>query len=140
MKLRSMIEGDINFVLSTWLKSYYEELKRNGSKGVIYPKDDVFFQGHQSRIKEVLKTSECLVCVAPDEDNQIIGWIVFDKDAIHYCYVKQVFRKMGVARELQKQAIQPRSYSHHTRFSRYLNKGLTYNPYSFLGASDGQRV
>lgn len=131
MKIRPSREGDINFVLSTWLKSYYEALKYYGSKGLPFPKDDVFFQGHQSKIKELLKTAQCFVCVAPDEDNQIIGYIVFDKDSLHYCYVKQVFRKMGVARELKSKAIGLEAYSHHTRYSRYLNKGLQYDPYKF---------
>lgn len=135
MKIRQMREGDVNFILSTWLRSYYEELRRNGSKGVMYPKDDVFFQGHQERIKERLKVIECHVCTAPDDENQILGWIAFDKGTCHYVYVKQVFRKMGVAKRLMLIAYaRPDSmafYSHHTRYSKHLNKGLTYDPYKF---------
>lgn len=131
MKIRPMLEADVNFILSTWLRSYYDELKRNGTKGVIYPKDDVFFQGHQERIKNLLKSAKCEVCTAPDDDNQIIGWVTFDNYAVHYCYVKQVFRKMGVAKALISRALTARSYSHHTRFTRYVNKGLIYDPYKF---------
>lgn len=131
MKIRPVLDSDINFILSTWLKSYYEELRRNGSKGVIYPKDDVFFQGHQDKIKELIKIASIDVCTAPDDDNQIIGWIAYDSNAIHYCYVKQVFRKMGVARALRTKALTAKSYSHHTRYSRYLNTGLVYDPYKF---------
>lgn len=131
MKIRSMLDSDVNFILSTWLKSYYEELKRHGLKGVIYPKDDIFFQGHQERIKELLKTASCDICTAPDDDHQIIGWIVYDKDSIHYAYVKQVFRKMGVAKALISRALTARSYSHHTKYTRHINKGLVYDPYKF---------
>jgi hypothetical protein len=134
MKIRPMVETDVNFVLSTWLRSYYEELKRNGTKGVIYPKDDIFFQGHQAKIKMRLADAQesggALVCTAPDDDNQIIGWIIFKGDCAHYCYVKQVFRKMGVAKALRAKAL-VKFYSHHTRFARYLNQGLIYDPYKF---------
>lgn len=141
MNIRPMREGDVNFVISTWLKSYYEALKwyASGSIRVPYPKDDVFFKGHQLKIKKHLEDiqsavnngTKCSICVAPDEDNQIIGWIVYDKDAIHYCYVKHVFRKMGVGRALVKLAGNTKSYSHHTKYSRYLNSSLEFNPYKF---------
>lgn len=134
MNIRPMLDTDLNFVLSTWLKSYYEEQKRNGSKGVIYPKDDVFFQGHQAKIKEILKTAECSIATAPDDDSQILGWACFEKGIVHYIYVKQVFRKLGVAKRLMP--AQVNSYSHHTRYSRYLNNGLTYDPYTFWGGNE----
>lgn len=125
-----MIESDVNFVLATWLKSFYEELKRNGTKGVIYPKDDVFFQGHQAKIKDVLNRSKCLICTTEEDQDQICGWIVFDQDTIHFCYVKNPLRKFGVAKKLISQA-SAKFYSHHTKYSRYLNAGLTYDPYRF---------
>lgn len=130
MKIRPMIDGDVNFILSTWLKSYYEALRHYGAKGCPYPKDDVFFQGHQEAIKDTLKTSQALVCVAPDDDNQIIGYAVLNGNCAHYVYVKQVFRQMGVAKALLKDA-KLTSYSHHTRHARHINKGLTYDPYKF---------
>lgn len=130
MKIRPMREGDVNFILSTWLKSYYEELRRNGHKGVVYPKDDIFFQGHQGRIKQHLPSMTVMVCTPPDDENQIIGWLAGDQSALHYVYVKQVFREMGVAKALMN-SCSFKSYSHHTRFSKYLNRGLQYDPYKF---------
>lgn len=132
MKIRPMQDGDTNFILSTWLKSYYDALKYYAHNGAPYPRDDVFFQGHQNRIKEKLKSAQVLICVAPDDDNQIIGWLCFDDKSFHYCYVKQVFRKMGVAKKLKESAfVNQKSYSHHTKYSRYLNTGIIYDPYRF---------
>lgn len=130
MKIREMRDGDTNFILSTWLKSYYEALRHYGQKGCPYPKDDVFFQGHQAEIKNNLSAMSVMVCVAPDDENQIIGWLAHKGECLHYVYVKQVFRKLGVAKALIKQA-PASSYSHHTRFSKYICKGLTYDPYKF---------
>ena len=137
MKIRPMREGDVNFILSTWLRSYYEELRRNGNKGVAYPKDDVFFHGHQALIKvrlgDAQESGQALVCVAPDDENQIIGWMISLGECLHYIYVKQVFRQMGVAKALLNAPgpVPVKNYSHHTKYSKYLNKGLTYDPYKF---------
>lgn len=133
MNIRPMRDTDLNLVLSTWLRSYYDALKfySSGTIRVPYPKDDIFFQGHQDRIKHLLKTAQCLVCVAPDEDNQIIGYVVFDEDTIHFCYVKHVFRKMGVGKKLMAETGKPHFFSHYTKFAKYLNHGLIYNPYTF---------
>jgi hypothetical protein len=130
MITRPAVESDINFILSTWLKSYYEELKRNGNKGVIYPKDDVFFQGHQQWIKRALSRSTALICTTEEDQNQIVGWIVYEDDTVHYVYVKNPLRKFGVAKLLLSKA-KPKSYSHHTKYARFLNQGLVYDPYKF---------
>jgi hypothetical protein len=133
MNIRPLRDGDVNFILSTWLKSYYDALttfsKRAQAK--IAPPNEIFFKEHQEKIKAELLKSKCLVCVAPDEENQIIGYIVFDGDCLHYCYVKQVFRKMGVAKALSAKAQSLKHYSHHTPYSKYVNKGLVFNPYKF---------
>lgn len=131
MKIRPMQEGDVNFVLSTWLKSYYDALKYYAYKGAPYPVDDVFFKGHQDKIKELLKTALCDVCVAPDDDTQIIGWIVYDKDTFHYCYVKHVYRRLSANKLKSHATLGQSAYSHHTKYSRYINQGQIYDPYKF---------
>lgn len=130
-------ESDMNFVLSTWLRSYYDALKwySSGSIRVPYPKDDVFFQGHQAKIKGLLLSpgTQCVICVAPDDENQIIGWVVYDKDCLHYMYVKHVFRRLKIGAKLREEANQGtlKTYSHHTKFSKHINQGLIYDPYRF---------
>lgn len=136
MNIRPLKDSDYNFVLSTWLKSYYEALKyyASGSVRAPYPKDDIFFQGHQAKIKGLLLTPgvQCLIMTAPDDDNQIIGWAVFDEGALHYIYVKHVFRRLGVGKKLREAVTAPVTiYSHHTKFSRHVNQGLTFDPYKF---------
>ncbi len=135
MKVRPMRDADLNFILSTWLKSYYDALKfySSGTIRVPYPKDDIFFQGHQARIKALLLSpkTECMVCVAPDEDTQILGWIVFDAETLHYCFVKHYFRQMGIAKKLKESVKTATKYSHHTTRAKYVNHGLTYDPYKF---------
>lgn len=134
-KIRPMRDSDLNFILSTWLKSYYDALKfySSGTIRVPFPKDDVFFQGHQAKIKSLLLSAktECLVSVAPDDDNQILAWIVFDPECLHYCFVKHVFRQMGIGKSLMAHVKTATRYSHHTTRAKHINEGLLYDPYKF---------
>lgn len=136
MITRPARNSDVNFILSAWLKSYYNALKfyASGSIKVPYPKDDIFFQGHQARIKGLMASHgvESMVCVAPDDEDQIIGWIVFDKACVHYVYVKHLYQRMGVSKELMKNLpVSVKAYSHHTKMAKYINQGLVYDPYQF---------
>ena len=141
MKIRPARDTDMNLVLSTWMSSvfscyehYAGRIHGTDRKSIRpFPSKGVFFEGHQLKIKALLLSpkTECLVCVAPDDDNQIIGWIVFDPDTVHYCYVKHVFRKYGAAKALMKMPKTAKFYSHHTTHSKYINQGLTFDPYKF---------
>lgn len=133
MKIRPFKEGDLNFILSTWLRSYYDALtmfsRRASAK--IAPPNEIFFKEHQAKIKELVKSADVQICTAPDDDNQIVGYIVTKGDCLHFCYVKQVFRKLGVAKELRARSGTLSLYSHHTPYAKYVNKELTFNPYRF---------
>lgn len=135
MIIRPLQDGDTNFILSTWLRSHYASLQFYSSGTIIvpYPRDDVYFQGHQDKIKAVmaLPGTRAMVCVAPDEPTQIMGWIVFDDETVHYCYVKAMYRRMGIGKRLVASASSASKYSHHTKHSKYINKGLQYDPYKF---------
>lgn len=133
MNIRPMKSGDTNFILSTWLKSYYDTLTTYSKKAQakIAPPNEVFFKEHQEKIKKVLESANTLICTAPDDDNQIIGYIVTESGTLHFCYVKHVFRKFGVAKRLRLQVGKLENYSHHTPLSKYINKDLIFNPYKF---------
>jgi hypothetical protein len=135
MILREHQDSDTNFVLSTWLRSFYEALKfySSGTIVVPYPKDDIFFQGHQAKIKAIIMSpkTRVVVCVAPDDETQIMGWIAFDDECVHYCYVKHMYRKLGIGKRLIAEAKGASKYSHHTKYSKHINQGLQFDPYKF---------
>lgn len=133
MIIRPHKEGDINFILSTWLRSYYDSLTHYSKKAQarIAPPNEVFFEHHQAKIKQVIPDCEIRILTTEEDQNQIIGYIVYQKDTLHFCYVKAAFRKMGVAKKLKEKALGLTCYSHHTTYSKYVAKELTYNPYKF---------
>lgn len=144
--IRKLKDSDFNFVLSTWMKSFYEAILHYceksdylKSKGcncptAPYPRSAVFYKSYQEKIKSKFHSGEIMIDVfhSPEDEDQIIGWIAYDKECIHYCYVKQVFRKYGIAKKLIANANKGfTTYTHHTVYSRNFNKGLIYDPYKF---------
>jgi len=131
--IRPYKEGDLNFILSTWLKSYYDALTQYSKRAQarLAPPHEVFFSEHQKKIKERLKASSVFILTTAEDLDQIIGYIVYEGDCLHFCYVKAPFRKMGVARRLKEKLLSVKQYSHHTTYSRYVAKDFIYNPYKF---------
>jgi len=123
--LRPANETDTNFLLSTWLKSYYVH-------GNAYrkPNQSIYYKEHQDLVKKRLATSSVTVATTSEDETQIIGYIVCDADCIHYLYVKNIFRGFGIAKKLLAGNWRD-SYSHHTAYSDQVNKGMQFNPYLF---------
>jgi GNAT superfamily N-acetyltransferase len=106
MKHSNMLTTEKAFVYNSWLKSYGKsrEPQRMSFK--------VYFHNYTKILDGIL--ADCYVAFAlnPDDLDQIFGFVVFNYDedinltVIHYIYVKEAFRKLGLARKLMQQ-IQP---------------------------------
>ena len=97
VKIRKAKSEDINFVYSTWLRCY-----KHDSPITKYTKRDLFFGEHQKLLDHILTKKETTVVVAVDENDEdlIFGFLAYEPKIIHFCYVKEPFRKMGIARQL----------------------------------------
>ncbi len=136
-KIRPAVGNDANFILNSWLRRY---------RDAVSPKlvtDRVFFKIQHDIICKILAKPELrvLVAVAPDDENQIFGYIVAedlsklvpDLVMLHWVYCKGPFRRFGVAKALLIEAIGEHKlihYSHHTYLTEFLdrNKTWAYNP------------
>lgn len=100
IKYRGAEEGDLNFILNSWMKSY-QGVKRN-----IRP--DMYFLGQQRLIGALAQTSDLIISCdgKPGQSHFIYGYICGKMDAarnellLHYVYVKQGYRTVGVAKDL----------------------------------------
>jgi|SRR5688572_11308790 len=143
VRIRDLRAGDINFVLKSWLKSYKESMFATNIPGAVY-----FDEHKQVIMGELARGSEIVVAVNEEDDDQIIGFLCFDRTRlgtcliVHYIYVKSPFRKMGVGRVLMDEAIGrcdhnpdlPIVITHSSRdFGRFWPSYAVYNPY-LLGA------
>lgn len=126
LQIRLALPSDHNFILATWLKSF-RELTTN--KPV--PEKEIYYREHQEKIKSHLESGKCLIATTDDQD-QICGFVCFTGDAVHYVFVKTVFRRFGIANMLLDAAVGMRQFSHFTKFSPFFKRrNLSYNPYTF---------
>lgn len=118
--LRNARPDDIPFIYSTWLKSY-----RTGSGLGLASGKHAYFITYNLIIDYILEKPDAHVWVAvkPDEPNVIYGYLVCEPTILHYVYVKDGFRKLGIAASLYKTAFYERPYiTHATAMSRELLK------------------
>jgi hypothetical protein len=124
--VRDMVDTDVSFVYSSWLKSL-----RPHSKVLKY----LFFLGQHRLIESLLArpgVSVGVICL--DESPEVIlGWICHEFGIVHYLYVKSEFRRLGLANKMlqdRKLTDDGVAYTHHTPAVQFFNKiNAVYDPY-----------
>ncbi len=129
---RPYLLNDIPFIQSSWGNSYFSGV--NGH-GILLPED---FHSHHRPIRDkILSKSNIaiIVCCSKDDQGLIIGYSIVEKPhspglILHYIYVKQAFKKEGIAKHLIKMSLSERPvlYTHattivHKIMSKYKARG-----------------
>jgi GNAT superfamily N-acetyltransferase len=100
--IRSEKSGDRNLILSSWLRSALQfpiwHEGRIGSPSINLPPGGgtPLHSTHQSILKKILDNSLVLVASDPEEEDHVFGYCVFEKDCLHWIYVKKDLRRMGL--------------------------------------------
>ncbi len=87
-------DGDMPFVYKAWITSY-----RTSDRAGTVP-DHVFYALTKIAINQLLaRGMKIALAVSPDDDDQILGFIAYEAPGpvLHYCFVKDMFRRQGVA-------------------------------------------
>ena len=93
IELRLAGADDMNFVYSSWLSAIATSEKRRTPKEIVY-------KNHREIMARSLNKSRVIVACMHECKDQILGWLCHEDDVLHYLYVKQPFRKHGIARML----------------------------------------
>lgn len=82
---------DMAFIYSTWLTSVVENQKNYVHRGYV-----------RRKLRHIIDRvyPGIIVATAIDDDSQIYGYICREGYVVHYVYVKQLFRRMGIGRRL----------------------------------------
>ncbi len=135
---RDAIEGDLNYIISSWLKNYRKSPRTWDIES------DLFYdgkRGHKAVVLSLLSRCKVVIACHREETDQIYGWVCHEEDAIHYIHVKEVYQRMGIGRALLEMARfdldKPIVVSHwHKPCDRYNNRlDLRYNPYLLMESS-----
>lgn len=102
LQLRFGQSTDLNFIYNSWLKSVADTFFAHGMPKKIY------YDLHAEVIKDLLECSRVIVAVNPEDSEHIFGFIVYHPDyqhnrlILHFVYVKQPYRQLGVANKLKQ--------------------------------------
>lgn len=87
-----MEDGDRNFVISSWLRSYADQ-----QHGMSRP---CFFRLYEPLVVSLVDTGIVMVAGLADVPGAILGWLAAGDSAVHYVYTKPRWRRLGVAKQL----------------------------------------
>lgn len=95
----------LSFIYSSWLKSF--RIYSRWAKAV---PAQIYFGNHKRVVQKLLEDSGVLIACNPECPDQIFGYAVYQPTAggvavLHYLYVKQPYRKMGIATALFREAL-----------------------------------
>lgn len=136
IRVRPANEEDVPFIFNSWLKSYRNSFFARDIHSTVY------YSEHHKVLEKIIKNNSVLVACNPEESNQIYGYIISGKVqnviVVHYVYVKQPYRNLGIAKLLgaavghDKEV--PGFHTHTTRLGRDLaiKFNLIYSPYLAL--------
>jgi hypothetical protein len=99
---------------------------------------DTFLRSHAAIISQVLLSPKTKALIVGDGDSfSINAFMVYEDDpqVIHYVYVREALRKLGIMKTLLNQLPTPKAQvTHWTRYTDemyFKHKNFTYNPYLF---------
>lgn len=131
--IRPGVEGDHNFIIQSWIRSW-----RISKPGKLIPQEIYSFE-MSHLVMSTLARSSCDVVAAAAEPSTIVAWIVYDQrprlGVVHFAYTRPQARKRGVCRELvARVGAEGRQllYTHHTDAGGQVAQrlGCTYDPFT----------
>jgi ribosomal protein S18 acetylase RimI-like enzyme len=98
--IREAQVDDLPLVTHSWKQSQRKRLEWR------WIPDDHYYPAMDSRINLLLQHSHLLIAALDTDDaaDLITGWMCHDKDAVHYCYVKEAYRRYGIAKRLLRES------------------------------------
>jgi len=139
--IREMETQDIPFVFNSWLKSYAN------SPTVKFVDRTIYFNEQHKVIERILVKQKTLIACDKDSPDNIFGYICFGElqnvFVVHYLYVKNIDRKLGIARQLLEAT--KHDFSTVFAFTHFTYAGLAvaekfngiFHPYSLINYDMG---
>jgi len=127
-------QTDESFIYANWLCHFFEQ-----SYFAIRITDKIYFEGHRGVIDKLLQKSQTLMAVDEQDEDVIVGFMVYElstEPVIHYIFIKEDFRKIGIGKKLLAKVTDGTfSFTHWSydvdkieKKSTY-QKRMIYNPY-----------
>lgn len=92
--LRGPRPSDLPWIVSTWINSYRREATRRGVDV------DCYNAAQRRTIEGLLPNTLVVVACDPADPEQTFGWACVKEDVVHYVFVKDAFRRSGIATDM----------------------------------------
>lgn len=122
---RSYLPTDKNFILSTWLKGY-----QGGLKWFRKTPRKTFHDNYKKVIEALMQARTIKVACLKEDPDVIVGYCVYRGDLVDWVYIKEDWRKIGIAKDLLPENF--KAVSHLTNIAfEILRKHpeIIYNPF-----------
>lgn len=131
VRIRQAQAADFPHIHRAWLESFAAQGFARGTRPTVYR------DRQHKLIRHIVEqpTVHALVVCPPDDDFTILAWGVFEApNTVHYVFVKEAFRRLGLASDLLKTVTSDFRYTHRTidaeKFLRATPYRTSYDPYS----------
>lgn len=94
--IREPFKDDISFIYATWLNSLYTDSWMRSIRKSVY------FDNYKKVLDRILLRAKITIACKPDDPTVIFGYLISEPGIVHYSFVKDAFRKLGVAKSLYK--------------------------------------
>lgn len=126
--VRDFVPGDLNFILSTWLRGlkYGNDLFNDIPSDIYFPNYKMIVEAMLAKPHTEIKVS-CLV----EDPEVILGYSVYHASVLDWVFVKRAWRGIGIARSLVPSTIT--AVSHLTKSGRSIlqrRQGIIFNPFA----------
>lgn len=142
--IRDAEESDVSFIFNSWLRSF-----RNGAL-CTHVANSVYFTEHHKILEKLLTRSNVIVACDPADASNVYGWLCFEHVqgvfVVHYAYVKQTFRNLGILNSLLDKTghdfVNAGLYSHWNFHASKMaaNRNLLYHPYILINYDSGAQT
>lgn len=137
IEIRPMAETDLPFIYSTWIHAIYNGnrwdknmLIHKGPPFDFYSEMDepIFHENYRKVIERLMRRSSVKVACLKEDNDVILGWSCSEPEVLHFVFVKDAWRRMGIAKDLVPGNIQ--FITHLTKIGQYAKKGhWKFNPF-----------
>lgn len=126
--IRPAVPDDLNFIYDSWIDTVREK-----SPLRLSTTSSLFKKEYLKIVDHLLEKSHAVVATVPESAFLIMGYGVFEENKLHMIYVKHIFRRLGIGRNLYDHMGRPRTVTHCTNpYGRAILENhpeITYNPF-----------
>ncbi len=127
--IRGYLPGDEAFIFSTWLRGLYY-----GNSWFREIDKDLFMENYHRAISSILSKPgvEISVSCLKEDPETILGYAVYERgrSALHWVFVKEVWRKFGIMKRLIPSDQEWKCVTHLTTVGKAIKpKEIIFNPF-----------